>query len=503
MRRMLRKLRENRDGWVAAALALASLALIYLAIGHRPWIGVADNGDFLRVMHTVGIDYTLGDWTEEAKYFRYAISEFRTTPPGFSGYASTHLLFLFAAKAANAIFGEPGVFRLAALGAVYAACFAAAIALIYTGLQAKRATRLAIAALLVFAYTDVAYAAYYHSFYGEPVSLLGLLFVAGFGLHAFRAAAGGAGSPSFALFGLFAASLVFAGAKTQNALVGLVCAALLFRLASALRPPRLRRRAALFGCAVLAAGAAVFAASPSELKRINVYQTVFFGILKHSDDVSADLRELGLPETLKPLAGTNYFQGGTAIRPDDPRMEAWFYDRVGHLDVARYYMRHPVKLAERLERAAAHSTAIRPYYLGSYTQAEGRAPGAVHLEGGAWSEWKRAHVPRSLPLAMAVAAAYALLLRSRRVARWTGLRASTPLRAMPWIAAIAYATPILGDGDADLGKHLFLYNAAFDFMVFTAAGLLAGCAAHALAALARLTRSRLLPAIGKSFRESP
>ncbi|MCI3920078.1 hypothetical protein MO973_07530 [Paenibacillus sp. TRM 82003] len=495
-------IRNRQDGWWTAALAGTAIVLIYLAIGHRPWVGVADNGDFLRVMKTVGIDYLVDGLSYEQKYFRYAMLEFRTTPMGFGGYVSTHLLFLFAAKGVNALAGEPGVFHMASLGAVYAACFAAAVVVIYNGIQASRPTRLAVAALLVFVFTDVAYTAYYHSFFGEPASMLALLFFVGFGLHAFRGAAQGA-EPSASLAGLFLASLVLTGAKSQNALLGLVGAALLFLLARSLRSPRLRRRAVVFGCVLLAACAAVFAASPNELKRINLYQTVFFGMLKHSDDVSADLRELGLPETLKPLAGTNYFQGGTAVKQDDPRMDAWFYDRVGHFDVGLYYLRHPIRLIERLAWAADHSTAIRPYYLGSYTEAEGRAPGAIHLEGGVWSEWKRAVVPRTLSVPLALAAIYTWLLRSRRVAAWTGLRGPTPLLAVPWIAAIAYVTPIVGDGDADLGKHLFLYNVAFDLLAVAAAGLLAGCAAHGVGAALRRMRTRWLPAIGKSFRGSP
>jgi len=33
------------------------------------------------------------------------------------------------------------------------------------------------------------------------------------------------------------------------------------------------------------------------------------------------------------------------------------------------------------------------------------------------------------------------------------------------IAIISVAVPLVGDGEADLGKHLFLFNVSFDIMI--------------------------------------
>jgi len=470
---------------IAAALAAASLALIYFGIMQGPHVGMADNGDFMRVMKTAGFDYTDEDATYADRYFGYAIEEYRSVPVGFGGYVSTHLLFLFAAKAANALATGGGVFRIAALGAVYAACFAGAVVLIYTGLQASRATKLAVAAALVAVYTDVAYTAYFHSFYGEPASLIGFLLAIGCGLHAAR---GGRGW----LAAYFGAIVLFVGAKSQNFAVGVVFAALLFAASKTVADARARRLALALSAAALALAAAFYLAAPKELKRINLYQTVFYGVLKHSGDVAADLRELGLPKELAPLAGTNFFEAGAAIPQTSPALDALFYERVSHLDVALYYAKHPLKLIDRLENAAQHSTTIRPYYLGNYARSEGRRAGAIHLEGAWWSEAKKAYAPRSVYAAAALGALYTALLAGRRIAAWTGLRAHGTLYGVPFIAAIAYVTPLLGDGDADLAKHLFLYNVAFDFMAACAAALIAvGFARAAVGAAAkRLNRRR-------------
>ena len=490
---------RRAEVWVAAAFGAVAIVLIGMGILHRPFVGMADNGDFMRVMKTAGFDYASGGLTYAEKYFDYAIREYRDVAVGFGGYVSTHLLFLFAAKAANALAtGFSGAFHIEALGAVYAASFAAAVALFYTGLAASRATKLVASALLVAVFTDVAYTAYYHSFYGEPVSLIGFLLALGCGLHAAKAERE---KQRLWLWAYFGAIVLFMGAKSQNFAVGLVFAVALWCMARGIADRGVRRLALSLSAATLLISVGFYAASPKELKRINLYQTVFYGVLKHSDDIAADLAELGLPPELAPLAGTNFFEAGTAIPQTSPRLDAMFYDRVGHLDVALYYAKHPAKLLERFEWAAAHSVTIRPYYLGSYSQADGRPAGAVHLEGAWWSEGKKAHAPRSVYAALALAALYTALLASRRVASRIGLRARGPLFAVPFVAAIAYATPILGDGDADLSKHLFLYNVTFDFMAAASAGLLAACLAHAAAAAAKRVRRR--HAVERSVRGEP
>lgn len=496
-----------RERWTAAALCVAAAvaaAIGIWGIGGSPMIGVADNGDFLRVMRTAGFDYANGELSYTDKYFAYANFEYRNVPLTFGGYVSTHLLFLFAAKAANALMAPGGgAFHLAALGVVYFAAFAGAIVLIYTGLQARVAIRLAVSAMAIAVFSDTAYTAYYHSFYGEPVSLLGFLYAIGCGLHAERRLRQepAKGPLRRWLWALFAAIVIFMGAKSQNFAVGLIFFGLLLVWA-AYAGGTIRKLLLGLSAATLLLGLAFYAAAPQELKRINLYQTVFFGVLKHSDDVSADLRELGLPQELSPLAGTNYFQAGTWIPQNSPALNGWFYERVSHLDVAIYYFRHPGKLLDRMEWAAEHSTTLRPYYLGSYAKAAGRGPGQVNLEGAWWSEWKKAYVPRSLSFAAALAVAYAAAVAWQGLARQRGgsrevvegslrSRAPSALHTVPWIALIAYATPLIGDGDADLAKHLFLYHVAFDFMAVYTAGAAVGALAHAAAlAAARALRGR-------------
>ncbi len=69
---------------------------------------------------------------------------------------------------------------------------------------------------------------------------------------------------------------------------------------------------------LLLGSAAMYLFAPKELKEINMYQTVFYGVLKDSPTPAQDLKELGLPPELAVLQNTNFFHAGytdPAARP--------------------------------------------------------------------------------------------------------------------------------------------------------------------------------------------
>jgi hypothetical protein len=43
------------------------------------------------------------------------------------------------------------------------------------------------------------------------------------------------------------------------------------------------------------------------------------------------------------------------------------------------------------------------------------------------------------------------------------------MAAVALAGVFSFVIPVLGDGEADLGKHLFMFNVCFDMMVLSAA----------------------------------
>jgi hypothetical protein len=193
--------------------------------------------------------------------------------------------------------------------------------------------------------------------------------------------------------------------------------------------------------------------------------------LKDSPDIAQDMKELGIPEKYAVLAGTNYFQKDTAIPQKDPVLRKEVLEKLSHKDIAFYYLRHPTRFIQKLERAAANAMFIRPYYLGNYDQSVGKPPGTIAYKFSGWSQWKAHYMTRTLGGYLGF---YVLYLAVLIILWWR-----TPYQRLRLVAetmvVIALAgvfscvIPLIGDGEADLGKHLFMFNVSFDMIVISVA----------------------------------
>lgn len=466
--------------WLTAenGFLLAAMGIVIPLLLAGTFIGVADNGDFLRIMGSIGLNY----YEEEAyddRFFRYAHSLFAydTFFRGF--YPSTQLLLVVVARCFGYLLnGE--AFNIRVLGAIYAALLIAAGYVLVKLVRAKSPiVGIALALLLLFVFFDIGYLAYFNTLFGEPVSMVFLLLTMAMGLYV--AAQERPSRKALVLF--FAAALFLIGSKTQNAPVGVGFALLGLRYAWLRADKPWRKLALSLSALTLLLSVATYVLAPKDFKDINTYQTVFFGILKDSPDVEGDLKELGLPARLSVLAGTNYFQGDTAIKQNDPSLKADFYDRISHADVMLFYMKHPGRLLDKLEYAAEYSMIIRPYYLGNYEKSEGKPPGALSYKYSGWSEFKKHEVPSRLwfiALFFGLYFAIAAWEWARRKDKRS--RTAAELFVLFGLTGVfSFVIPVLGDGAADIAKHLFLFNAVFDMMAVTMVVWLFYRAAHLFA----------------------
>lgn len=452
-----------RAEWLYVAATII-VAIVLLFAG--PFIGVADNGDFLRIMGTAGLHYYDAAESYEDRFFGYAHALFAYDEFLRGFYPSTQIILVVAARFMGRLWnGE--AFDIRVLAAIYTALLlVAGYVVIRAGKTEDRIAASVLALLMVFAFADVAYLAYFNSLFGEPVSFVSMLLVIGLGLMLVKSK-----RPSVTLLVLFYAAVLFLTcSKTQNAPIGIGFALLGLRFIALDREKRLRKLIIGLSVFTMLASVTMYAAAPKDFRQINIYQTVFFGILNESPDVEGDLNELGLPQRLSVLAGTNYFQSGTAIPQNDPSLQADFYDRISHFDVLWFYVRHPGRLVQKMEFASENGMSIRPYYLGNYEKSEGRDRGALSYRFSGWSEFKNQYMPHRLWFIVLFFAAYmaAALLEWQRAASARGRIRAELFLLLALTGIFAFLIPILGDGQADIGKHLFLFNVIFD-MMFVAA----------------------------------
>ncbi|MGH9660862.1 MAG: hypothetical protein ACRD96_20100, partial [Bryobacteraceae bacterium] len=295
----------------AILFLFAAAVLVQVLI--PPVVGMADNGDFPRIMGRFGITYTAEDHHD--RYFRYFNRTWRFDPATrwVSGHVSSESALVAAALPLNRLFFSEDRFDIRSLGLLHATLFLAGPwALIVFSRRFGPAARTLALALPLWMWTDAGYIAYFNSFYSESASYVFLLALLACLLLVMEEPRLGA------LAGFAAAALLFVAAKPQNALAGVCCGLFALRL-SPLREDRRWKVACSALAPVLLAGAGmVYFTRDKGLDEATRYIAVIEELLGHSPNPRQDLRDLGLDPALARYAGVSPYA------PDSPRYDPEF-----------------------------------------------------------------------------------------------------------------------------------------------------------------------------------
>ncbi|MGN7380898.1 Uncharacterised protein [Chlamydia abortus] len=454
------KLKLWKPEWLVVVFTALILAYLLMV---KPLVGMANNGDFERIMNSAGLAYMPVEQAD--KYFSYFFSKYAFVDDALTavgGYLSSQALLVKLTAWVQQWF-QADWYDIRVLSGLYSLILMAALYRIVKEHRAISAwPRWVLAVLLVLVFADGAYAAYFNSLFGEPVSMLFLLLT-----FAFGAALTLRERPSIGLLAGFYVSAVFAiSAKVQNAPIGIVLFLLSLRLWKWGEGRKWKYTAMVGSVLIILTSAIVFLSHGSSIKIINKYQTVFYGILKDSPNPHKDLEELGLNPEWAVLAGTNYFIPDLPINIKSPEFEQELDEKIGHSKIALFYLKHPVRYWEKLKITATQAFAIKPSYLGNYELSEHKAPGALSHTYTLWSKFKEHLLPNQLWFLIAFYGAFILVwvksyLETKRPAARMYMEL---LMTIALIGVIQFIVPVIGDGEADLAKHLFLFNVCFDML---------------------------------------
>lgn len=478
-------LRVPRPGLGVLAGLLAALSSILQLILH-PVLGLADNGDYKRVL--TGLHLAAVVPAGQSSSFRYIWLDYQPGgPPQQNGYASSELALAHVIHRGNDFLGLGPGMDLRAMGVAQSILLGVAVWLIVRALPGPRALRVVTAALLVLVLTDTRFVVYFDSFFTEPASMLALLFLVAAVLHTWRKPTS---TPvDLILIALPAAALLLS--KSQNAPLVIVVVVLLVARRCDWR--RLSGRIggrvlpALVALGLLALAGNYLRAQPEGLTQDNTYNAVFVELLGHTSNPAADLRALGLDPGLARYAKRPIYARGNATQ--DPRFNG-FFTKVGHRKLAEFYLEHPAAAAALAHRGATASMELKPRGvsppLGNQTKSSGARPYSSSCKLCVYStiSWRLRGgsailVPALWLAALALAVALAAsALRGRPVRRLQerGFAALAAVLAMLLASAVlSMAIALLGEGEYEIVKHLYLTsvsNALLVVLVVHAIGLL-------------------------------
>lgn len=444
-----------------AVAAAAAFLIMVCALLIPPVIGVADNGDFYRATNGLGI-YKM-DRYEADSFMNYASTKF-----GIYEYyneyedsiPSSQILFIKAALLLDNLFtGGDLIFDIRFLGALLIIYATIAIYLIadFVTFQRSRSEGYVLAAVCVFIFADTGYTAYFNSFFTE-----GLVYVS------FLAAMASAllitqkrYSFSWLYASLLINSVIAISAKQQNATIGVVLCLMCLIMACFIPKEKRRRKAAcaLGGLSLMACGLVMYIIIPESYKNINQYHTMTRGVMMEAENPEEAADFFDIDRQYSILNETIYFERYPTVDAQGDVLEEGFYNKYSFFSVCAYYLTHPDALLRMLTDAAQEGYIIRPDMLGNYDRSEGKPPGTKTNFFVSYSNLKRAAAPTTVGFVLVwflVMTAFHFKDRQRMFIVWCAILSGL----------IQVGTSVVGAGDTDLSKHVFVYNVAFDLVTY-------------------------------------
>lgn len=441
---------------------------IYLALAGcqlfmRPITGLADNGDFPKVLAHLDVC----DPNPQYGILQYVRPEYIISPRCHweSRLTSSETLFVRVIKQVADWTGEES-FSISAAGAAHLCVMLASLTILLWTLHAGPPVfRFAIPPFAILVFSDVLYVSYLNSFYMDAASMVFVL------LTAVLATAAILRPRAWMPIAFAGAGALLALSKTQHVITAFLFAGLAAWFACrGFRERQLRAAISWTASAVaiLAAGVVTLVLAPEDYKAEPFYSVIFYNLVPAAHDKvakAAALGELGLPASDLPLAGTHAYSPGSPVT--QPAWRADFIQRIGYASLVAYYLRHPAVAWPILRRGLTYfAAAMRPGDLANYQREDGFPPGMLAQRFAWWSHlraWLIWVFPAHLLAFLGLMGIGALLCvwSSKWCARW-------PIYPLALIVAIAvvleFVLAVLFDA-TETARHLFFFHVLTEILM--------------------------------------
>ncbi len=452
----------------------------------EPFVGIADNSDYHRTIQPLGFKpeisnryfyaynyYTVNDMSSDD--IKGSLSNIISPDVhNDNEYFSTQFIFIKLSMIFNyllkIILGKsPEIFNIKILGIIYAATYSCGLYLFLTNLKFKHIViNILFFIISIVMLFDMGYLLYFNSFFGEAPIIASLMMVLG-SLISFINSYSKAKSIYYGIL-FFVFGLALTGAKVANTPIGILIG--IFSLILFLLKKDFINRALIITGAVIIICFSVFyyVNAPKWMSQVNNYQSIFYGITKDSKEPEKDLEKLSIPLKYLPLTNTHGFLDHGEFDIYSREFQKEVYDNASFVDVLKFYIFNPSRFIEKLKLSADSSVIIRPSYLGNYSKEDMPERLTFTERFSLWSNLRKNTIGIAFNIIVVISVLY-FTVNILEIIKYikhkdnekTVIAVACLLLFLTTISQ--FVLPIIGNGEADLQKHMLLFNLCFDVMI--------------------------------------
>ncbi len=458
--------------WFTILAIMITIGVLFV----KPQVGVADQGDFNRIMTISGLSLLDSDINNPnlIRFYDYIVTDYKISnidnvSKTIVGSSLGHFIVIITYICT--VFRQ-AIFKTQYLAIVYSTIYILALNIILNYLNIKDKVKFMLVSLLtLFIFFDGNYLVWFNSLYGEPMMLVTLLlFIASvFNYIHYKYVLKCTEKIMSRIVYILLTAFLFLGSKlqvfTSLPFIMLLVGKIIWDNKRTLNKSSLTSLCILL-CLVIAYPIGINMNSDS-LNIDTHYNSVFYGILNGSKTPEQDLIDLGLNPDMAVEAGKHtYLPTNEYIKyvPSSEITDQEFYSKISNAKLVKFYLTHPTRLLKGMEY-----TASKAFYtstsLGKYYQNYSETPVTEFYRFTGWSYFRENMLPKNLFFIISVYLIVFLFSLYKYVKNKSNSEMKTKLLLL-WIimliGAVQFPMPFVGNGQADTSKQLFLFDFIFD-----------------------------------------
>lgn len=465
-------------------LLIFTLALLLLL--KEPFVGVADNSDYYRVMQPLGFQPEISNRYFYAYNF-YTVNNVSSEDvigslsniinpkiENNNEYFTTQFIFIKISMIINYLLKlflgkSPEIFNIKILGIIYAFIYSWGIYLFLTNLKFKdKIAHIIFCVISLFILLDMGYLLYFNSFFGEATIIASLMIVLG-SLISFINTDSKIKSIYYGIL-FFIFGIALTGSKVANVPIGILIG--LFSLTLFIVKKDFHTRVVIISgsLAIIIFSIFYYINAPQWMSQVNNYQSIFYGITKDSMEPEKDLKKLSIPLKYLPLTNTHGFLDHGEFDIYSEEFQKDVYDNASFVDIMKFYLFNPSRFVEKLKLSAESSVIIRPSYLGNYSKEHEEERLSFTERFSLWSNLRKNALRYAFPIIITFSVLFFAINTYEIIKNIKQNNSNITVVAFSCILLFLttmsqFVIPIIGNGEADLQKHMLLFNFCFDLMI--------------------------------------